>query len=88
MVNRRVAVLLGSRLGNLPTSEEIDDRSDFTTLTRRIRLEEPVNTAKKITWLVQFLLARHRLVKSPLRLVGIGVSTLVAPSADQLLLLI
>ena len=60
--------------------------SDFTTLTRQIRLEEPVTTAKKIYWLAQFLLARHRLVKSPLRLIGIGVSTLVAPGGDQLLL--
>jgi DNA polymerase-4 len=60
--------------------------SDFTTLTRQIRLEEPVNTAKKIYWLAQFLLARHRLVKSPLRLIGIGVSTLVSPAGDQLLL--
>ena len=60
--------------------------SDFTTLTRQIRLEEPVNTAGKICWLAQFLLARHRLVKSPLRLIGIGVSTLVSPGGDQLLL--
>jgi DNA polymerase-4 len=60
--------------------------SDFTTLTRQIRLEEPVNTARKICWLAQFLLARHRLVKGPLRLIGIGVSTLVPPGADQLLL--
>ena len=60
--------------------------SDFTTLTRQIRLEEPVNSAKKLCWLAQFLLARHRLVKSPLRLLGIGVSTLVSPKADQLFL--
>lgn len=60
--------------------------SDFTTLTRQIRLEEPVTAAKQIYWLAQFLLAKHRLVKSPLRLIGIGVSTLVSPSGDQLLL--
>lgn len=60
--------------------------SDFTTLTRQIRLEDPVIDAKKICWLAQFLLARHRLVKSPLRLIGIGVSTLVAPAGHQLLL--
>jgi DNA polymerase-4 len=60
--------------------------SDFTTLTRQIRLEEPVTAAKQIYWLAQFLLARHRLVKSPLRLIGIGVSTLVSPSWHQLLL--
>lgn len=60
--------------------------SDFTTLTRQIRLEDPVTSAKKLCWLAQFLLARHRLVKSPLRLLGIGVSTLVAPKGDQLFL--
>ncbi len=60
--------------------------SDFTTLTRQVRLEDPVTDAKKICWLAQFLLARHRLVKSPLRLLGIGVSTLVAPTGRQLLL--
>ncbi len=60
--------------------------SDFTTLTRQIRLEEPVTAAKQIYWLAQFLLARHRLVKSPLRLIGIGVSTLVSPAGHQLLL--
>jgi DNA polymerase-4 len=60
--------------------------SDFTTLTRQIRLEEPVNAARKICWLAQFLLARHRLVKSPLRLIGIGVSTLVPAGGKQLLL--
>ena len=60
--------------------------SDFTTLTRQVRLEDPVTSAKKIYWLAQFLLARHRLVKSPLRLIGIGVSTLVLPTGHQLLL--
>jgi len=58
--------------------------SDFTTLTRQIRLEEPVNTAREIYRLAQFLLARHRLVKSPLRLLGVGVSTLVPPTRHQL----
>jgi DNA polymerase IV len=60
--------------------------SDFSTLTRQIRLEEPVTTAAEIYRLAQFLLARDRLVKSPLRLIGIGVSTLVAPIRHQLLL--
>ena len=58
--------------------------SDFTTLTRQIRLEEPVTTALEIYRLAQFLLARDRLVKSPLRLIGIGVSTLVPPTRHQL----
>ncbi len=58
--------------------------TDFTTLTRQIRLEEPVTTANEIYRLAQFLLARDRLVKSPLRLIGIGVSTLGSPSRHQL----
>jgi len=62
--------------------------SDFSTLTRQIRLEEPVTAALEIYRLAQFLLARDRLVKSPLRLIGIGVSTLVAPVRHQLLLAI
>lgn len=62
--------------------------SDFSTLTRQVRLEEPVTTASEIYRLAQFLLARDRLVKSPLRLIGIGVSTLVAPVRHQLLLAI
>jgi DNA polymerase-4 len=49
-------------------------------------VEEPVITAAEIYRLAQFLLARDRLVKSPLRLLGIGVSTLVPPSRHQLLL--
>ncbi len=60
--------------------------SDFATLTRQVRLEEPVTSATEVYRLAQFLLARDRLVKSPLRLIGIGVSTLVPPSRHQLLL--
>jgi DNA polymerase-4 len=60
--------------------------SDFTTLTRQVRLEEPVVRAAEIYRLAQFLLARDRLVKSPLRLIGIGLSTLVSPTRHQLLL--
>ena len=60
--------------------------SDFTTLTRQVRLEEPVTGARDLYRLAQFLLARDHLVKSPLRLIGIGVSTLVPPTRHQLLL--
>jgi len=60
--------------------------SDFTTLTRQVRMEDAVTDAKEIYRLAQFLLARDRLVKSPLRLLGIGVSTLVQPGRHQLLL--
>ncbi len=60
--------------------------SDFTTLTRQVRVEDPVTDVREIYRLAQFLLARDRLVKSPLRLLGIGVSTLVPPDRNQLLL--
>jgi DNA polymerase-4 len=60
--------------------------SDFKTLTRQVRVEEPVTTASEIYRLAQFLLARDRLVTSPLRLIGVGVSTLVPPRRSQLLL--
>jgi DNA polymerase-4 len=45
-----------------------------------------VTEAREIYRLAQFLLARDRLVKSPLRLIGIGVSTFVPPRRNQLLL--
>jgi len=62
--------------------------SDFTTLTRQIRVEEPVTAEKEIYRLACFLLSRDRLVTGPLRLLGIGVSTLVAPETRQLRLAI
>ena len=55
---------------------------DFTTLTRQVRMEEPVTSAREIYRLACFLLARDRLVKGPLRLIGIGASTLV-PQATR-----
>jgi DNA polymerase-4 len=55
---------------------------DFTTLTRQFRVDEPVTTADEIYRLSCHLLARHKLVKSPLRLIGIGVSTLVPPTVQ------
>ncbi len=59
--------------------------SDFTTLTRQIRLEEPLTDSREIYRLACYLLARDRLVRAPLRLLGIGLSTLVpAGSSPQL----
>jgi DNA polymerase-4 len=55
--------------------------SDFSTLTRQMRVAEPLVNADEIYRLACTLLARHQLVKSPLRLIGIGVSTLVTPDA-------
>lgn len=57
--------------------------SDFTTLTRQLRVEEPLTSSREIYRLACFLLARDRLVKGPLRLIGIGVSTLVPPTPRQ-----
>ena len=62
--------------------------SDFTTLTRQIRLEEPVTSERELYRTACHLLARHRLVTAPLRLIGIGVSTLVPPAQKQLRLLL
>ena len=81
-----VAHTLGSHgLGALTVQVKVR-YSDFTTLTRQVRVEDPVTEAREIYRLAQFLLARDRLVKSPLRLIGIGVSTLVPPDRNQLLL--
>lgn len=59
--------------------------SDFTTLTRQVRLTEPLHQPEEIYRTACHLLARDRLVKRPLRLLGIGVSTLVGPSSQLLL---
>lgn len=58
--------------------------SDFTTLTRQLRVEDPITRAEEIYRLACYLLARDRLVKSPLRLIGIGASTLVPPETVQM----
>jgi DNA polymerase IV len=61
--------------------------SDFTTLTRQIPVEEPIAEAAEIYRLGCFLLGRDKLVSRPLRLLGLGVSGLCEPSAQQLALL-
>jgi DNA polymerase-4 len=60
--------------------------SDFTTLTRQISVEDAVVDAAEIYRLAAHLLAREKLVNRPLRLLGVGVSGLVAPTAKQLAL--
>lgn len=57
--------------------------SDFTTLTRQIRLEDPLADEREIYRLACHLLARDQLVKRPLRLLGIGVATLVPPHTGR-----
>ncbi len=58
--------------------------SDFTTLTRQLTIEEPVSEARAIYRLGAFLLRRDRLVDRPLRLLGLGVSSLGEPFRRQL----
>ena len=60
--------------------------SDFTTLTRQISVESPVVGAREIYRLGCWLLAHHRLVSRPLRLIGLGVAGLTSPTQEQLLL--
>jgi DNA polymerase-4 len=61
--------------------------SDFTTLTRQITVEEPLTEAREIYRLGCYLLGREKLVNRPLRLLGLGVSSLREPTARQLVLL-
>jgi len=60
---------------------------DFTTLTRQITVEEPLTEALEIYRLGCFLLGREKLVSRPLRLLGLGVSSLREPTGQQLSLL-
>ncbi|HXS68200.1 MAG TPA: DNA polymerase IV [Candidatus Polarisedimenticolia bacterium] len=60
---------------------------DFTTLTRQFSVEEPVTESTDIYRLACFLLAREKLVSRPLRLLGLGVSNLREPTAQQLVFL-
>jgi DNA polymerase IV len=60
---------------------------DFTTLTRQISVEEPLTEPGDIYRLGCFLLGREKLVSRPLRLLGLGVSSLREPAAQQLVLL-
>lgn len=81
---REVAESLGKHgLGALTVQVKVR-YADFTTLTRQVRVEEPVTSERDLYRLACFLLARHRLVTGPLRLLGLGVSTLVAPEQRQL----
>ena len=60
--------------------------SDFTTLTRQVSVEEPLTEAGGIYRLGCYLLGREKLVSRPLRLLGLGVSNLREPTAEQLVL--
>jgi DNA polymerase IV len=58
--------------------------SDFITLTRQISVDEPFAAPTEIYRLGCWLLAREKLVHRPLRLLGLGVSSLVDFVAEQL----
>ncbi len=58
--------------------------SDFMTLTRQISVEDPVTEADAIYRLGALLLRRENLVNRPLRLMGLGVSSLGEPYLRQL----
>lgn len=60
--------------------------SDFTTLTRQISLEEPVDDERTLYRVGCLLLAKHELVKRPLRLLGLGVAGLGEVSVRQMVL--
>lgn len=60
--------------------------SDFTTLTRQLSVEEAITDAKEIYRLGCYILARERLVSRPLRLIGLGVSSLGEAVSRQLVL--
>ncbi len=57
---------------------------DFSTLTRQFSVDEPVASSRDLYRLACWLLARHRLVHRPLRLLGLGVSGLVENRERQL----
>jgi DNA polymerase-4 len=59
---------------------------DFTTRTRQLTVGEPLTEAREIYRRGCFLLGRDRLVRRPLRLLGLGVSNLGEPLRRQLLL--
>jgi DNA polymerase-4 len=61
---------------------------DFTTLTRQFTVEEPLTEPAEIYRLACFLLGREKLVSRPLRLLGLGVSSLREPALRQLKLLL
>ena len=58
--------------------------SDFTTLTRQQSFEDPVTDARTIYRTGCHLLGREKLVNRPLRLIGLGVSSLGEPLRRQL----
>ena len=57
---------------------------NFQTLTRQVSVQDHLADARGIYRLACWLLARHQLVKAPLRLLGVGASTLKPAEMVQL----
>jgi DNA polymerase-4 len=57
---------------------------NFETLTRQITIEDALNEARSIYRLACFLMARHRLVQRPIRLLGVAVTGLADGELKQL----
>jgi DNA polymerase-4 len=77
------AKLKASRLGAHTIQVKVR-YSDFTTLTRQMSFEEPVSEAGEIYRLACHLMARDKLARRPLRLLGLGLSGLGEPAVRQL----
>jgi len=60
--------------------------SNFQTLTRQITLEDPLQESRELYRMGCFLLARDKLVRKPIRLLGLGVSGLMEGEPRQLTL--
>ena len=79
-----IAAKLGRRRLAAHTVQVKVRYSDFTTLTRQISVEDPLAESRDIYRLGCFLLGREKLVSRPLRLLGLGVSSLREPAAVQM----
>jgi len=79
-----IAETLGSHQTGARTIQVKVRYSNFTTLTRQIRLEESVRSSRDIYRISCHLLAAHKLVHGPLRLIGIGASTFSHDTDPQL----
>jgi DNA polymerase-4 len=58
--------------------------SNFQTLTRQMTLEDPLQSTRELYRTACFLLAREKLVRKPIRLLGVGVSGLIEGEPRQL----
>jgi DNA polymerase-4 len=82
---REIAKELQSKRLAAKTVEVRVRYGDFTTLNRQVTFEDPTCEARAIYRFGCHLLARHKLVNRPLRLLGLGVSNLVPPGQQLLL---